>query len=168
MAESEEASKRTGDSKLDRLLKKYAVFRIAKFAVATGTGFLVNELILFAGIFVAYHTTRVPSFADSSLTILGLDALALGTGATVAFAINERITVKVDRKEGQLNWIKRWGKYQVTSLTGNLIIIGVQLALLDAILLFPVYGSIIGAIVSYPVTYAVSMHFVWGVRPFRD
>ena len=50
---------------------------------------------------------------------------------------------------------------------GNLGIAGVQLALLAGISLFPPIGGIVGAMASYPLTYALSMHFVWGVRPFR-
>lgn len=47
---------------------------------------------------------------------------------------------------------------------GNVITVLVQLMLLAMISLSPVFGNIIGAIVSYPLTYIVSMHFVWGIR----
>ncbi len=147
--------------------KKYRVFRIAKFAVASGIGFVVAEAILAMGVVFFYHTTTVPSVAYSSPTILGINALAFGVGVTVAFVINERITVKgesADTSKGRANWFVRWCKYQLASLLGNIIIILVQLSLLATISLSPVVGNVLGAIISYPVTYVVSMHFVWRVR----
>ena len=147
-----------------------ATFRIAKFAVASGVGFLIAEAILVAGVIEFYHTTKVPGIS-SSPTILGLDALAFGIGVTAAFIINERVTVRgqgEERKGGRGTWLVRWGKYQLASLLGNVLIVAVQLALLATVLLSPVYGSIVGAVVSYPVTYAVSMRFVWRLHPLRD
>jgi len=154
---------------LDSLSRKYGIFRVAKFAVASGIGFLIAEAILFLGILIFYHTTKVPSVAYSSPTILGLNALAFGVGVTMAFIINERLTVRRQVEEGRLrkgraNRFKRWGKYQLASLLGNIVIVGVQLTLLATLSLSPVFGNIIGAIVSYPVTYFFSMRFVWGVH----
>jgi len=139
--------------------------------MASGTGFLINEIILVLGVFAFYHTIRVPSFGEASLTILALDALALGVGDTVAFLINERVTVRgigEERRKGRLHWTERWGEYQLTSLTGNVMIVVVQLSLLATIALSPVFGNVVGAIVSYPVTYVVSMRYVWRVRPFSE
>ena len=93
--------------------------------------------------------------------------LAFGVGVTAAFVINERVTVRA-RGDGRAGWLARWGKYQLASLLGNVLIVAVQLALLAAVSLSPVFGSIVGAVVSYPVTYAVSMHFVWGIHPLHD
>jgi putative flippase GtrA len=145
-------------------------FRIVRFAVASGTGFLIAEAIIVLGVIAFYHTTTVPGLSDSSPTILGLDALALVTGVTAAFLINERVTVRglgEERRKGRANWLVRLCKYQLVSLLGNVAIVGVQLALLATVSLSPVFGSIVGAVVSYPVTYVVSMLFVWRVRPFR-
>lgn len=57
---------------------------------------------------------------------------------------------------------------ELASLLGNVLIVEVQLALLAAVSRSPVFGSIVEAVVSYPVTYAVSMHFVWGTPPLHD
>ncbi|HVB12096.1 MAG TPA: hypothetical protein VNE86_03110, partial [Nitrososphaerales archaeon] len=73
-----------------------------------------------------------------------------------------------ERKKGRVNWFVRWYKYQLAALLGNVVIVLVQLALLATISLSPVIGNVIGAVVSYPVTYFVSMRFVWGVRPFFE
>jgi putative flippase GtrA len=157
---------------LDSLGRRYAIYRVAKFAVASGIGFLIAEVILVIGVLIFYHNTNVPSVAYSSFTILGLNALAFGIGVTVALIINERVTVRGQVEEGsgkrRANWFKRWGKYQLASLLGNVVIVGVQLTLLATFSLSPVFGNIIGAIVSYPVTYFVSMRFVWGVRPLGE
>ena len=175
MAESEQVLKRPAphDGKtLVTLARKYGIFRIVKFTLATATGFLAHEIILVSGIFAVYHVIMVPNVVDYSfaLTLLGLDVLALGTGDTVAFVINERVTVRVKDeagREGRSNWFIRWGKYQLVAFMGNIMIAGVQLGLLATISLHPAFGDMVGAMVSYPVTYSISMHFVWGVRPFQ-
>jgi len=151
--------------------RRYGALRVVKFAVASGLGFVIAEAILVLGVITLYHTTKVPSFGDSSPTILGLDVMALGIGVTAAFMLNERVTVRgqgEERRRGRGNWLVRLGKYQLSSLLGNLLIVGVQLALLATISLSPVIGSVVGAVVSYPVTYAVSMAFVWRVHPLRE
>ena len=153
------------------LERKYRISRIAKFALASGIGFLITEAILVLGVLIFYHTTKVPSVAYSSPTILEINAVAFGIGVTAALMINERITVKgqgAERRKGRTNWFVRWGKYQLASLLGNVAIVLIQLALLASISLSPVFGNIIGAIVSYPVTYVVAMHFVWRVRPLGE
>ena len=139
--------------------------------MASGAGFLIAEGILVLGVVFFYNTTEVPSVAFSSPALLGLDALAFGVGATAAFIINERVTVRgrgEERRKGRANWLVRLCKYQLASLLGNVLIIGVQLALLATTSLSPVLGSIVGAIVSYPLTYIVSMRFVWRVHPLRE
>jgi len=157
---------RDGLRKADGLGRKRGVLRIVRFALASGLGFLIAEAILILGVLALYHTAKVPSIAQSSLAILGLDALALGVGVTAAFIINERVTVR-GQGGGRASWLVRWGKYQLASLLGNVLIVAVQLALLAAVSLSPVFGSIMGAVVSYPVTYAVSMRFVWRL-PLSD
>jgi putative flippase GtrA len=146
---------------------KFAFLRIVDFAIATGLGFLVAELILILGVFTLYGTFEVPGLS-SSPTILGLDALALGIGSTAAFLVNERITVKNHGPETWIIWLKRWARYQLAKLMGNLLVVAVQIVLLATVSLSPVYGSIVGAILTYPVTYAVSMVFVWRINPLRD
>jgi putative flippase GtrA len=148
-------------------LRRSAFVRVVKFAIATGFGFLVAELVLVLGMFAVYHTIEVPGLS-SSPTILGLDALALGTGSSVAFVVNERSTVTKLDSRTTASWPVRWVKYQFAKLLGNILIVITQLALLATIALSPVYGSIVGAIVSYPITYAVSMVFVWRINPLRD
>ena len=155
------------DDTSPRASSRRGILRVAKFALASGAGFLIAEAVLIAGVFALYHTTRVPDVASASLAILGLDALAFGVGVTAAFVINERVTVKA-HADGRGGWLARWTKYQLASLLGNVLIIAIQLALLATISLSPVFGSVVGAVVSYPMTYAVSMHFVWGVHPLRD
>jgi putative flippase GtrA len=145
----------------------YAVLRVVKFAIATGLGFLVAEGIIVLGVFALYDTIAVPS-VSSSPTILGLDALALGIGSTAAFLVNERVTVANPGSRTGASWIGRWARYQLAKLLGNVLIVVIQLVLFLTVSLSPVYGSIVGAILSYPVTYAVAMVFVWKVSPVRE
>jgi len=156
---------------INGLWRKHEVFRVAKFAVASGVGFLISEGILVLGVIFFYHSTNVPSLAYSSPAILGLDAVAFVIGVTAAFVLNERVTVRgqgEESRKGRANWLRRLCRYQLSSLLGNVLIVGVQLALLATTSLSPVFGSIVGAIVSYPVTYAVSMHFVWRLHLLSD
>lgn len=160
-------SKRTSES----LQAKPGILRVVKFAIASGLGFLVAEAILVLGVLAFYHTTKVPSLDFSSADLLGLDALAFGVGVAAAFIINERVTVRdlgEQRRTGRASWIVRLCKYELSSLLGNIIIVGVQLAVLATASLSPVFGSVVGAVVSYPVTYVVSMRFVWRVRPLGE
>jgi len=152
------------------LQRKYGVLRLFKFGVASGAGFLIAEAILVLGVIAFYNTTKVPGLSTSSPYILGLDALALGIGVTAAFEINERVTVKGrgdERRKGRMHWLARLWRYQLTSLLGNVLIVVVQLALVATISLSPVFGSVVGAVVYYPLHYAISMYFVWRVHPLR-
>jgi putative flippase GtrA len=144
----------------------FAFLRIVKFAIATGLGFLVAEAVLVLGVIALYHTWTVPGLSESP-TILGLDALGLGVGSTAAFLLNERVTVTKQDSRTSASWPVRWVKYQLAKLLGNILVVVVQLALLATVSLSPIYGSIVGAILSYPVTYAVSMVFVWRLHPLR-
>jgi putative flippase GtrA len=101
-----------------------------------------------------------------------LTVLAFGVGATAAFVVNERVTFKDKsrskrKKEMQAHWFERWGKFQLACLLGNVIIVMIQLSLLATISLSPAFGHIIGSAVTYPITYIISSHFVWEIRPFR-
>jgi putative flippase GtrA len=145
----------------------FAFLRIVKFAIATGLGFLIAEFVLVLGVFALYQTIAVPGIS-SSPTILTLDALALGIGSTAAFLVNERVTIKNRGSKKWTNWLARWGRYQLAKLLGNILIVVIQLVLLATVSLSPVYGAIVGAILTYPVTYAVAMVFVWRVHPLLE
>jgi putative flippase GtrA len=145
--------------------EKQEAVRVVEFALASGIGFLVAEAVLYLGVVAFYHTTKVPGL-DFSPSLIALDALSLGVGVTVAFLINEGVTVRGEgelQRGGRLGWVARWAKYQLSSLLGNVVIVVVQLVLLATVSLSPVYGSVVGAIVSYPVAYVVSMRLVWKV-----
>ena len=148
--------------------KKYGILRTSKFAIASGIGFLVIEVILAIGTLVLYPRGNVPKSEFASPTILALNVLAFGIGITVSFFINERVTVRnqgAQRHPGFANLVKRLLKFQLTSLLGDVIIVLVQLFLLAELGLTPAVGSIVGAIVSYPISYFISMKFVWRLHP---
>ena len=52
-------------------------------------------------------------------------------------------------------------KFEGVNAMGNVAIIVVQFALLTALSVTPEIGNVVGAIVSYPITYIISMRFVW-------
>ncbi|HVC27457.1 MAG TPA: GtrA family protein [Nitrososphaerales archaeon] len=150
--------------KITDLDKKYNVFKLAKFAIAAGTGFLLSEGILTLGVLLLYGKLSAPSGAYSSPAFLALDVAALGLGVALSLFLNERITVKVHPTHGSLP--SRLLKFEGVNALGNATIIGVQFALFAALSLTPVIGNVIGAVVSYPVTYLISMRFVW--KPVDD
>jgi putative flippase GtrA len=171
---ADDPSERSGSGPKGRLLgagRDPRVVRIAKFGAASGIGFLVAEVLLILGATAYYHATAVSDPVQTAPVILALDVISFGTGVTVAFLINERVNVGgPDRKStsGRADWFVRWGKFQAASLLGNVVIVGVQLVLLATTSLKPALGSVIGAIVSYPMTYAISMRFVWKADPARE
>ena len=154
-----------GVRSLVRVTRRHLDVRFIEFAMATGAGFLLNLVILSLGVIAVFHSSIVSLARNPSPAILGLDVLALGAGDTLAFIINEQLTVR-GRVEGKgtVNWLTRWGKYQLTAWMGNMIIALVQVSLLLAFALAPASGSILGAAAAYPITYMVSMRFVWKLR----
>jgi putative flippase GtrA len=149
--------------------RRRVIFRAAGFAFATFIGFVIFEGIVILGVYGLYHSIQVPDILGSSLNVLGLDAIGLVVGNTFAFLLNERVTVRRLGHSVGKGWHDgsvRWGKYQLTSLLGSVVIVAVQLALLAAVSLSPILGSVVGGIVAFPVSYVVSMHVVWGIRPF--
>ena len=162
---------KTADSSiLEKLEQRYgALFRAAKFGIAGATGFLIAETILTISVFAIYRKLNVNSAAYASPTLLELNILAFGLGTVVAFFLNERITVSDDvraqRKSSRrkANVIMRLLKFELVYAAGNAVTIGVQIGLLREFGISPSIGSIIGAIVAFPLSYFISMKFVWRI-----
>jgi len=83
----------------------------------------------------------------------------------VGFFVNERTTVKTvgRRQKGSKDTLVRLGKFEGVYALGSAITIAVQLGLLAWMSLSPAVGNIVGAIAAYPVSYLISMRFVWKV-----
>ena len=145
------------------LERKYHFFRLAQFGIAGVVGFLVLEAILVAGLYAMYGNASVPSNFASSPALLSLDIFASVVGVVVGFFVNERTTVKGvgGREKGWKDTLVRLGKFEGVYALGSAITISVQLALLAWTSLSPALGNIVGAIVAYPVSYFISMRFVW-------
>jgi putative flippase GtrA len=154
--------------KISSLRRRYSkLFRAAEFGLAGAIGFLVAEGILTLGVIILYGSVNVPSAASFSSTLLALNVLAFGIGVTVAFFVNEEITVrkqvKQERAKGLKSVLLRLLKFQGVYLAGNVITVGVQLALLRMLSVSPALGNIVGAIAAYPMSYFVSMRYVWKI-----
>lgn len=150
--------------KIISLDRKYGVFKLAKFAIASGTGFLLAQGILTLGVLRLYGKFSAPGDAYSSPAFLALDVAALASGVALSFFLNEHYTVRVQRtrKDGGSSGLPvRLLKFEGVNAMGNLTIIAVQFALLATLSITPLIGNVAGAIVSYPVTYLISMRFVW-------
>lgn len=148
------------------LADRYGVLKAVEFGVAGVIGFLVAEGIIVLGLYLSKGDVEVPSAFASSPTLLVIDVLAFAVGVTVGFFVNERTTVRrevVREERGVGRTLVRLAKFQGVYLLGNAITIGMQLALLAAVALSPVLGVMVGAVVAYPVSYFISMRFVWGV-----
>jgi putative flippase GtrA len=147
--------------KIIGLDKKYHVFKVAKFAIASGLGFLLAEGILTVGVLRIYGKLSAPLDAYSSPAFLAVDIAALGLGVALSFFLNERFTVHKQKGGDSGSLAVRLLKFEGVNAMGNATIVGVQFALLLTLAVTPVLGNIVGAIVSYPITYLISMHFVW-------
>ncbi len=155
--------------KINSLDKKYGIFKAAKFGIASASGFLLAEGILMLGVLRLYGNLSVPGAAYSSPTFLSLDILALALGVFLAFIINERYTVRVRKTHtnaGSSGFSSRLLRFEGVNAVGNAAAIGVQFALLVTLSITPVIGNVAGAIVAFPITYLVSMRFVW--KPTAD
>ena len=152
--------------RLADLAGRYGVLRAAMFGVAGIVGFAVAEAIIVMGLLLINGTLEVPGGYSSSPSLLTVDIIAFVVGVTVGFFVNERTTVRDAPSRGG-GWsggtAVRLAKYQGVYVLGNAITIGTQLLLLAAFGLSPAIGVIVGAVVAYPVSYMISMRFVWKV-----
>jgi putative flippase GtrA len=148
---------------VSKLEAKYPVVKTFRFAVAGVLGFGVTEAVLTLGLLVLYGKLGVPQASFSSVELLGLDVLSLLIGVTASFLVNERITVKVQKAASAEpgNRFRRFLKFQAVSGFGNTGIVIVQLLLLTSLSLSPIFGAIVGAVVTYPVVYFISIRYVW-------
>lgn len=144
-----------------KLDEKYHVLKVARFAAASGIGFLIAEGIITVGVLSLFGRLTAPSDAYASPLFLAVDVSALALGVCASFFLNERFTVDTGRAGRSRSLPVRLLKFEGVNAMGNLTIIAVQFALLLTLSLSPVIGNIVGAIVSYPVTYLISMRFVW-------
>jgi putative flippase GtrA len=146
-----------------KLEAKYPVLKTFRFAIAGGLGFGVTEGVLTLGLLLFYGRLAVPRASFSSLGLLSLDVLSLVVGVSASFIINERITVKLPKPSANVveSRFQRFVKFQAVSGVGNIGIIIVQLVLLTAFEISPLLGTIIGAIVIYPIVYFISISYVW-------
>ena len=153
--------------KIIKLDKKYHVFKVAKFAFASGAGFLLAEGILTLGVLLLYGKVTAPADAYSSGSFLGIDVAALALGVALSFFLNEHFTVHHHRTH-ENSWSDRLPlrllKFEGVNALGNVAIIAVQGALLLTLAITPVIGNVVGAIASYPITYLISMRFVWKTK----
>jgi putative flippase GtrA len=142
---------------------KYPVVKTLRFAIAGVAGFGVTEAVLTVGLLLLYGKLGVPHESFSSLELLGLDALSLLVGVSASFFINERITVNVhvDLTKQFGSRLHRFLKFQAVSGVGNTGIVIVQLLLLTALAISPLLGTVVGAVVTYPIVYFISIKYVW-------
>jgi hypothetical protein len=93
-------------------------------------------------------------------------------GVALSFFLNERFTVhhhiKQHKDGGLSSRPVRLLKFEGVNAMGNGAIIAVQFVLLSTLSVTPEIGNVVGAIVSYPITYLISMHFVWKPKPSRS
>ena len=141
-----------------------SAFTAVKFATGSAIGFLDTEIILTLGTLGLYGGLRAPTSALYSPYFIALNIFAFIVGVTVAFLINESLLVK--REGYQFNYglnalLVRLGKFQLIFLTGNMVMIAVELLLLKTLALPPVLGNFAGAFISFPVSYFFSMRFIW-------
>lgn len=153
-------------AKLRDLAERHHLVRAVEFGAAGIVGFLAAEAIIVAGLYAVYGNLQLPGGISSSPSLLAIDVVAFLVGVTVGFFVNERTTVKtapIRERVGKNGLLRRLAKYQGVYILGNAITIGTQIALLAWFALSPALGVMAGAVVAYPVSYLISMRFVWEV-----
>jgi putative flippase GtrA len=157
------------EKEIMKLQPRRDVMKTFRFAIAGAIGFGVTEAVLTAGLLFFYGKLSIPHASFAAPALLGLDVLSLVTGVSASFFINERITVRVPKTVGGegANRFKRLLKFQAVSGVGNIGIIAVQIVLLATFEFSPLLGTVIGALVTYPVVYLISMKYVWRVNRTR-
>jgi putative flippase GtrA len=155
------------EKEIVKLETRYGVVKTFRFAIAGAVGFGITEIVLAIGLLVFYGKLSLPHASFASPALLGLDVLSLVIGVSASFFINERITVHVLRtvQSEEANRFKRLLKFQAVSGVGNVGIIAVQLVLLATLEVSPLLGTIIGAVVTYPIVYLISIRYVW--KPYQ-
>jgi putative flippase GtrA len=146
-----------------KLENKYPVIRTFRFAVAGALGFGVTEVVLTLGLLLLYGRLSVPHASFSSLELLSLDVLSLVIGVSASFFVNERITINIQKMSAKdsVNRLRRFVKFQAVSGVGNTGIVIVQLLLLTSMAISPLVGTVVGAVVTYPIVYFISIKYVW-------
>jgi putative flippase GtrA len=157
------------EREVERLETRYGIVKTFRFALAGAMGFGVTEAVLAIGLLLFYGKLGVPHASFSSLGLLSLDVLSLVVGVSASFVVNERITVKEPKVATSETGSRfdRFMKFQAVSGVGNTGIIVVQLILLTALEVSPVLGTIIGAVVTYPIVYFISIKYVWKAHEVR-
>jgi putative flippase GtrA len=164
--ETHRSPPKRNEGKIRHLARKYAgLIKAGKFAAGSAIGFLDTEIILVLGSYFLYGKLNPPQSASFSPNFWALNAVAFGIGVTVAFFVNEMFFLHDERYSreqfGLWKVVEKLVKFQLIFLTGNVIIVIVQLLLLKEFSIPPYFGNIIGAIVSFPASYFFSMFFVW-------
>ncbi len=152
-----------------RLETRYGIVKTLRFAIAGMLGFVVTEVMMTIGLLVFFGKLSIPHASFASPALLGLDVVSLLIGVTASFFVNERITIHVPKGEkgGEASRFRRLVKFQVVSGIGNTGIVVVQLFLLATLEVSPLLGSIVGAIVTYPLVYYISIRYVWHAHRTR-
>jgi len=157
------------EKEVGKLETRYGVVKTLRFAIAGAAGFVVTEVVLTIGLLVFFGKLSIPHASFASPALLGLDVLSLLIGVSASFLVNERITVHVPKtvkgEEGKR--LKRFLKFQAVSGIGNTGIVAVQLALLATVELSPLLGTVMGAVVTYPAVYYISIRYVWQAHRTR-
>jgi putative flippase GtrA/uncharacterized membrane protein YbhN (UPF0104 family) len=154
------------EKEIAKLETRYGVVKTFRFAIAGAIGFGVTEAVLTVGLLIFYGKLAIPHASFASPALLGLDVLSLVIGVSASFVVNERITVHVPKGE-DVSRFKRFLKFQAVSGVGNAGIIAVQLVLLATLAVSPLLGTVIGAVVTYPIVYFISIKYVWKAQRTR-
>jgi putative flippase GtrA len=146
-----------------RFETRYPIVKTFRFAIAGVLGFVVTEAVLAIGILLVYGKLGIPRASFSSVGLLILDVLSLVVGVSASFVINERITVVVVKAPPNKadTRLRRFMRFQAVSGVGNAGIVIVQFVLLTTLAISPLLGTMVGAVVTYPIVYFVSIKYVW-------
>ena len=157
------------EKEVGKLETRYGVVKTFRFAIAGAVGFGVTEIVLTIGLLVFYGKLSIPHASFASPALLGLDVLSL-VDRRLGFLPRQRTNYSSraeDCKGRRGEQVQRFLKFQAVSGVGNIGIVVVQLVLLATLEVSPLLGTIVGAVVTYPVVYYISIRYVWHAHRTR-
>ena len=141
---------------------RYPVVKTFRFAIAGALGFGVTEVVLTIG--PPPHLREAErSSREFFLGRTPQPGCPVARDRRLRFLPHQRTDNgqrpgSCDRVEEQ---VSRFLKFQAVSGVGNTGIVVVQLLLLSALEVSPLLGTVVGAVVTYPIVYFISIKYVW-------
>ncbi len=125
------------------------LIRFVKFALVGASGILVNEGVLW----LLHEVANLPLALANGLSI--------ETSIITNYTLNDLITFRDRRKAGAGQFFKRLGRFNLVSLIGAGINLGITLLLSNVFGIYPLLSNLVGIAVAMVWNYLVNLGWTW-------